>query len=121
MSDILGIMSLASQALMTHQQAISVTGHNIANISTPGYSRQRLNMATNIPVESSVGLMGNGVSGVSIERLYDQYLSAQISNESQGLGKWEAHKNSVEMLELIFNESDGSGLSHAMSKFWDCW
>jgi flagellar hook-associated protein 1 FlgK len=121
MSNIYGIMSLASQALMTQQQAISVTSHNIANVSTPGYSRQRLNMTTNIPVESSVGLMGNGVSGVSIERLYDRFLSAQISNESQGLGRWDAQKNSVEMLELIFNESDGSGLSQAMSKFWDAW
>lgn len=121
MSDIYGIMSLAGQALMTQQQAISVTSHNIANVNTPGYSRQRLNMTTNIPLESSVGPMGNGVSGVSIERLYDRFLSSQISNESQGLGRWDAHKNSVEMLEMIFNESDGSGLSQAMSKFWDAW
>ena len=121
MSDIYGIMSLAGQALMTQQQAISVTSHNIANVNTPGYSRQRLNMNTNIPQESSIGPMGNGVSADSIERIYDRLLTAQISNESQGLGKWEAQKNAVEMLEVIFNESDGSGLSHAMSKFWDAW
>ena len=121
MSDIYGIMSLAGQALMTQQQAISVTSHNIANVNTPGYSRQRLNVKTNIPLESSVGPMGNGVSGDSIERIYDRFLTSQISNESQGLGKWEAQKNAVEMLEVIFNESDGSGLSQAMSKFWDAW
>ena len=121
MSDIYGIMSLAGQALMTQQLAISVTSHNIANVNTPGYSRQRLNMTTNIPMESSVGPMGNGVSGVSIERLYDRFLSSQISNESQGLGRWEAQKDAVQMLEVIFNESDGSGLSQAMGKFWDAW
>ena len=121
MSDIYGIMSLAGQALMTQQQAISVTSHNIANVNTPGYSRQRLNMNTNIPLESSVGPMGNGVSGDSIERIYDRFLTAQISNESEGLGKWEAQKSAVEMLEVVFNESDGSGLSQAMSKFWDAW
>ena len=121
MSDIYGIMSIAGQALMTQQQAISVTSHNIANVNTPGYSRQRLNMTTNIPLDSSVGLMGNGVSGDSIDQIYDRFLSVQISNESQGLGKWEAQKNSVEMLEVIFNESDRSGLSQAMSKFWDAW
>ena len=121
MSDIYGIMSLAGQALLTHQQAISVTSHNIANVNTPGYSRQRLNINTNIPLESSVGPMGNGVSADSIERIYDRFLTAQISNESQGLGKWEAHKKAVEMLEVVFNESDGSGSSQAMSKFWDAW
>ena len=61
MSDIYGIMSLAGQALMTQQQAISVTSHNIANVNTPGYSRQSLNMKTNIPLESSVGPMGKVV------------------------------------------------------------
>ena len=78
-------------------------------------------MTTNTPLESSVGPMGNGVSGDSIERFYDRYLGSLISNESQGLGKWEAQKDAVEMLEVIFNESDGSGLSQAMSKFWDAW
>ncbi|MGD2187871.1 MAG: flagellar hook-associated protein FlgK, partial [Desulfobacterales bacterium] len=121
MSDINAIMSLAGQALMTQQQAISVTSHNIANVNTPGYSRQQLNMTTKTPLESSVGPMGNGVTAVSIERLYDRFLSAQISNESQGLGRWDAQKDAVEMLEIIFNETNRSGLSPAMSKFWDAW
>ena len=118
MSDIL---SIAGQALLTQQQAISVTSHNIANVNTPGYSRQRLNVTASTPVESTTGPMGNGVSGVSIERLYDQFLSAQMSNESQGLGRWSAQKDATVKLEMVFNETDGSGLSHAMSKFWDAW
>ncbi|MCK5202467.1 MAG: hypothetical protein KAR15_01295, partial [Desulfobacterales bacterium] len=53
MSDLYGIMSLAGQALLTQQQAISVTSHNIANVNTPGYSRQRLTMATGRPLDST--------------------------------------------------------------------
>ena len=121
MSGIYGIMSLAGQALMTQQQAISVTSHNIANVNTPGYSRQRLKMTTNTPVDSAVGPMGSGVSGETIERIYDRYLSAQLINESQALGRWDTQKGAVEMVEVIFNEVDGSGLSQAMSKFWDAW
>jgi len=121
MSDIYGIMSLAGQALMTQQLAISVTSHNIANVNTPGYSRQQLIMTTNTPLDSSIGLIGNGVSGEAIERIYDRFLSAQISNESQGLGRWDAQKDAVELVEIIFNEADGSGLSQSMSKFWDAW
>ena len=121
MSDIYGIMSMAGQALLTQQQAISVTSHNIANVNTPGYSRQRLKMTTNTPADSAVGPMGTGVSGETIERIYDRYLSAQLINESQALGRWDTQKGAVEMVEVIFNEVDGSGLSQAMSKFWDAW
>lgn len=121
MSDIYGIMSIAGQALLTQQQAISVTSHNIANVNTPGYSRQRLKMTTNTPADSAVGPMGTGVSGETIERIYDRYLSAQLINESQALGRWDTQKGAVEMVEVIFNEVDGSGLSQAMSKFWDAW
>ncbi len=121
MSDIYGIMSLAGQALMTQQQAISVTSHNIANVNTPGYSRQRLIMTTNTPSDSAIGLIGNGVSGETIERIYDRFLSAQLTNENQALGRWDAQKDAVELVEMIFNEVDGSGLSQAMNEFWDAW
>jgi flagellar hook-associated protein 1 FlgK len=121
MSDINGIMSMAGQALVTQQQGISVTSHNIANVNTPGYSRQRLNMTTNTPLNSSLGLMGNGVSGDAIERIYDRFLNAQILNENQELGRWDAQKQAVESLEMIFNETHGSGLSQAMSEFWNAW
>jgi flagellar hook-associated protein 1 FlgK len=121
MTDINTMMSLAGQALLTQQQAISVTSHNIANVNTPGYSRQKLVMTTNTPLDSSVGQMGSGVSGESIERVYDRYLDAQISNESQGLGRWDAQKDAVKLVEMIFNEANGSGLNEAMNKFWNAW
>jgi flagellar hook-associated protein 1 FlgK len=121
MSDINTMMSLAGQALLTQQQAINVTSHNIANVNTPGYSRQQLIMTTNTPLDSSIGPMGTGVSADAIERVYDRYLSAQINNESQGLGRWDAQNDAVQMVEMIFNEANGSGLNEAMSEFWDAW
>jgi len=121
MSDINTMMSLAGQALLTQQQAINVTSHNIANVNTPGYSRQQLIMTTNTPLDSSIGPMGTGVSADAIERVYDRYLSAQINNESQGLGRWDAQKDAVQMVEMIFNEANGSGLNEAMSEFWNAW
>ena len=121
MTDINAMMSLAGQALLTQQQAINVTSHNIANVNTPGYSRQQLIMTTNTPLDSSIGPIGTGVSAASIERVYDQYLGAQINNESQGLGRWDAQKDAVELVEMIFNEANGSGLNEAMSKFWNAW
>lgn len=121
MSDVYGIMSLAGQALLTQQQAITVTSHNIANVNTPGYSRQKLIMDTNTPLDSSIGPIGTGVSAEAVERIYDRFLGAQINNESQALGRWDAQKNAVQQVEMIFNEANGSGLNEAMSKFWNAW
>ncbi|MGD9052113.1 MAG: flagellar basal body protein, partial [Desulfobacterales bacterium] len=121
MSDINGVLSIAGQALITQQRAIHVTGHNIANVNTPGYSRQRLIMAPTVAYDSVVGIMGNGVSADEVERIYDRFLNAQITGETNVMGRWDAQKQSVESLEIIFNESFGAGLNQAMSEFWNAW
>ncbi|MGD2097765.1 MAG: flagellar hook-associated protein FlgK [Desulfobacterales bacterium] len=121
MSDINGVLSIAGQALITQQRAIHVTGHNIANVNTPGYSRQRLTMAPTVAFDSAVGIMGNGVSADEVERIYDRFLNAQINSETYVMGRWDAQKQSVESLEIIFNESTGDGLNQAMSEFWNAW
>jgi flagellar hook-associated protein 1 FlgK len=121
MTDIYGIMSLAGSALLTQQKAITVTGNNIANVNTPGYSRQRLVTQNKTPLQSSVGPMGNGVDAVGIERVYDRFLGVQINNESENLGRWEAKKDGLEMVEVIFDESGDFGLNKGLSDFWGAW
>ena len=107
---------------MTQQKAIAVTGNNIANVNTPGYSRQRLNMEQNEPVRYQGGLMGSGVKpNRTIQRIYDRFLRAQINNEEHGLGRWQAEKEALEKVELMFDEASGYGLNNAMSKFWNSW
>ena len=121
MAGINGIMNLAGNALLTQQKAINVTGHNIANVNTPGYSRQKLMLENKTPVQSSVGPMGTGVEAVSVERVYDRFLGVQINSESESLGRWETKKNSLELAEVIFDESGEFGLSQFLSQFWGAW
>jgi flagellar hook-associated protein 1 FlgK len=112
---------MAGNALLTHQQAMNVTGNNIANVNTPGYSRQRLILSPRMISNSALGLIGNGVDGQGVERIYDRFVGVQINNESQNLGRWEAQKQVLEGIEVVFNESLGAGLSEAMSEFWNAW
>lgn len=121
MTDIYGVMSLAGNALLAHQKAINITGNNIANVHTPGYSRQKLLLQTQTPVPSSIGLMGNGVEADSVERVYDRFLGVQINNESESLGRWQARKESLEIAEVIFDESGELGLSQSINEFWTSW
>ena len=121
MTDIYGVMSLAGNALLAHQKAINVTGNNIANVNTPGYSRQKLLLETREPVQSSIGLMGNGLEADSVERVYDRFLGVQINSESETLGRWAARKDGLGIAEVIFDESGEFGLSQSLNQFWSSW
>ena len=121
MTDIYGVLSIGSKALLVQQKGIHVTGNNIANVNTPGYSRQRLNISSDVPISTSIGLLGSGVKANSVERVYQRFLGVQINNETDSLGKWQAYKDGLERVEMIFDESGGYGLNHAMSEFWNGW
>jgi flagellar hook-associated protein 1 FlgK len=121
MTQLFGLLSIGAGALLSQQRAISVTGNNIANVNTPGYSRQRLNMQTNLPVDSPVGLIGFGVQTTTVERVYDRFLGVQVNNESANLGRWEAQRGALERVEVVFDESGGYGLNQALSNFWNSW
>ena len=121
MTDIWGIMSVAGNALLAQQKAISVTGNNIANVNTPGYSRQKLILENKTPVLSSAGPMGHGVDAVSVERVYDRFLGLQINGENETLGRWEAQKGGLELAEGILDESGDFGLSQSLNQFWGSW
>jgi len=119
MSNIIGLLDIGSRALLAHQKAISTTGHNIANVNTPGYSRQRVNLSTSPGMTSMPGQMGTGVRASDIQRIYDQFLGSQINTESYNQGKWEAQKSSLERVEIIFDETTGFGLNQAMGDFFN--
>ena len=119
--DIFGVLNMGSKALTVQQKGIYVTGNNIANVNTPGYSRQRLNLSSDVPLNTGIGPVGTGVTANEIERVYDRFLGVQINNETQSLGQWEAYKDSVERVEMVFDESGGYGLNHVMSEFWNSW
>ncbi|MCF8085018.1 MAG: flagellar hook-associated protein FlgK [Deltaproteobacteria bacterium] len=121
MAGIYGVFNVGKQALLTQQEAINVTAHNIANVDTEGYSRQRVVTETAPSLTTNVGQIGTGVRVSGIERVYDRYLTYQISEETESLGKWEAKKQALEMAEVVFNESSGAGLNESMSEFWGAW
>jgi flagellar hook-associated protein 1 FlgK len=121
MTGLYGVLSIGSKALLTQQKGIYVTGNNIANVNTPGYTRQRLNLSSDVPVNTSVGPVGTGVTATGVERVYQRFLGVQINNETQTRGNWEAQKDILGRVEMIFDESGGYGLNSVMSEFWTAW
>ncbi len=113
-----GMMDIGKGALLASQKGIDVAGHNIANVNTPGYSRQRAVMATGLPLSATPGQVGTGVTVQEVIRIHDQYIEAQLRTETSSLGRWEAEKGVLERLEMLVQ---GYGLDSVMGEFWNAW
>lgn len=121
MTNLLGVLSVGTSALLAQQRAINVTGNNIANVNTPGYSRQRLTLQTGTAAESAIGPVAFGVQTGEVQRIYDRFLGVQLDAETSNLGRWEAQQSMLDRAEIVLDESGGYGLNQALSDFWSGW
>ena len=126
-STFLGI-ELAKRSLNAQNQALNTIGHNLANASAEGYSRERVDLAATDPLyapdlsrEETPGQIGQGVSISRIERIKDDLLEGRIDAESGLEGYWGARDKYLLQLEQIHNEPSDSSVRAQMDKFWDSW
>ena len=108
------LLGIARSALLTHQRAIDVTGHNVANAMTPGYSRQRLDMTQATPLQSTWGMMGRGVTDTGISRVRDWLLDSSVRSESGMLGHSQTLGSFLGQVEAAINEPSEYGISAAL-------
>ena len=121
-TNIFSALSSAKLGLLAQQLAIEVTGQNIANVETEGYSRQDVTFEANTPRHAikygSMHQIGTGVRVAGIERAHDQFLFEQIMDEGDLTGSTEVKKDIFEQLEVLFNEGSGRSLNDALSSFF---
>jgi flagellar hook-associated protein 1 FlgK len=115
MPDMLGTGLSSLRAL---QRALDTTAHNIANVSTPGYSRQRVEFQTRQPSVVGASWIGNGVDVSQIRRVYDQFLTAQVRNSSGNLARLEAFATQAERLDNMLGDTT-NGLSASLQAYTD--
>ena len=111
-------LQTALQSLLVQQNGLNVTGHNIANANTPGYSRQRANLVPAMPTYYLFGAIGNGVEVKGIERVVDEFLNSQIRNADSGANGQQVLQTAYDRSEAIFNELTDNDLSTALDKFF---
>lgn len=120
-------LEIAKKTLQAQQLAMNISGHNIANSNTVGYTRQvpKFTQQTSTPVGLfTLPYIKNISSGVVLEevqRIRDRYLDLQIRQESRRAAYWEAMDEGLGQIELIFGEPGESGLSSIFDSFWNTW
>lgn len=111
----------AQLGMAASQRAIDVTGQNIANTNTEGYTRQRLDIASlnlrngSFYNSSNSTRVGYGVDMTGISQLRDPFLDAQYRSQIAKLGTTDAHAAGLEKLQQAFDESTTSGIRDAFS------
>lgn len=122
-------LQTALSGLLASQEALDVTGHNIANATTPGYSRQTAVMETRPPLVISAlsptdgqgARLGTGVGVQDITRIRSSFLDDQFRIESSALSSASTSAEVLGQAQSSLDEPSSSGLASQMSSFWTAW
>lgn len=113
-----GLIGQGLSGLVASQRGLATSGHNISNANTPGYHRQRIELAARPPSGSGNGFIGNGVAVNAIRRSYDQFLSAQIRTSTAAAGEAQTFHALASRVDNVLADSD-TGLASALQSFFD--
>jgi len=118
MSDLMRILQIGKNAISAHQSAMNTIGHNIANVNTPGFSRQRVSLQPGIPHITLKNMFGTGASAESVERIRSRFLDQQLFQQRPSLGQFEFVADALQFVEGVFNEPSDSGLNRMLEDFF---
>ncbi len=121
-------IEIGKKGLIANNAGLEVTGHNLSNIETEGYSRQKVNLTTFIPIyEPSAnrvetpGQYGTGVVVEDIQRVRDQAIDDRINFEKGGLGFWDMKQQFLHLIEMVHNEPNRPNIRTVMDEYWESW
>lgn len=114
-------LNIGAKGLAAQQRGLDITGHNIVNANTVGYTRQDVVMQADMPVKTANGFVGTGVKITDVRRMRDSYLDLQFRTENKFMGYWGFKDNVLQKIEVILNEPTDAGLRSTMDKFWSAW
>ena len=115
------VLSIAKDALAAQRYGINVTGHNIANVNTPGYSRQTAVYEAKEPAPYGGVLLGRGVDTTDVLRASDQFIENRLMRQKSTMFSSKEMENYMQVLEGLFNEDSEMSISTMLSDFWNSW
>jgi flagellar hook-associated protein 1 FlgK len=121
-------LEIGKRSVQAHQQALATTGHNLSNVNTPGYSRQRVEFTPFEPIyvpglnrAETPGQIGQGVSIERIERIRDELLDRRIVAQASNKGYWEIRDTYINDMDKLYLVPGMNSVKSKMDSFWDAW
>lgn len=111
------LFSIGVSGLRASQSALTVTGHNISNVNTQGFSRQSTVQVTNHPQFSGAGYIGTGTTLTDVRRSYSEFLSTQLRSSTSLSSDVEAYKSQISQLDSMLSATTTS-VNGALQSFF---
>ena len=111
------LLNIGLSGLSASKTSLAVTGHNISNVNTPGFSRQSTVQATQVPQFSGAGYIGSGTTLTDVRRSYSEFLSTQLRSSTALNSDVGAYKSQIEQLDSLLAGST-TGITPALQKFF---
>jgi flagellar hook-associated protein 1 FlgK len=121
-------LSSALSGLLAQQRALNTVTHNLTNASTPGYTRQRVDLAAQTPFAHPAlnmpvgpGQIGTGVLASQHSRLRDQFADLHFRSQASSTGQYEAQADALRRIDTVIDEPGDTGLTSLLQKLWGSW
>lgn len=102
----MSVLDIGSSALQAAYTRLQTTSHNIANASTPGYTRQEAQTEAMVAQFTGGGFIGGGVAVSTIARTYDHHLTREMHTAQAALSTDKARADSLARIDRLFSDSD---------------
>lgn len=112
------VLSTGTSALLAFQRALATTSHNVANIKTPGYSRQKVDFATANPQNYGYGDVGNGTRITDVRRVADQLAISRLLDGSGELARLKQLSTMADRVDAMFSDAS-TNVAGVWSNFFD--
>lgn len=109
---------IGRRALQANQFGINVTGQNISNVNTYGYTRQSAQFTEGHPTQFGRYAVGSGVSIVGVQSFRDNFIESRMQVEAGIAGRLSARRDALSAVETSLQGTETSGLQNAMNGFF---
>ena len=114
-----GSLQIALGALLADQSAIDVSANNVANVNTPGYSREEAIFTESAPDQLGNLQFGTGVTIQTIQSDSSSLINLRLNQETQQQGAIDTQVQGLDQIQSLFNDTAGSGLGSDISAFFN--
>jgi len=111
-----GLFGIGLSALSAARRGLDTTSHNIANVNTEGYSRQRVDLVSRPPQYTGFGYLGTGVDIQGVRRSYDGFLEGQVRSYTSSSSELQVFHQYASQIDDVLADPD-AGMSTALQRF----
>jgi flagellar hook-associated protein 1 FlgK len=115
------LSEIGKQGMLLSQFGIQITGKNISNVNTRGYTRQRLDVNPVLPEILSGFSMGSAINGDTLRRIREDFVDRQFWSQTSLQSQYETEDSLLRQIEGVLPASNDSGLATMLEDFWDAW